>query len=94
MNEKYLPLGSVILLKKASKRIMIIGYAIKSNDSPNKLWDYLGCLYPEGVQTSDKNLLFDHKDIETIYALGYSDDEHKRYVKFMNDTIQEKGFNC
>ena len=83
MNEKfkkYLPLGSVVLMKEAKKRVMITGYAVKSPDSGDKLWDYIGCLWPEGMIAADKNLLFDHKDIGRIFAIGYSDDEQKRFM--------------
>lgn len=74
MKEKYLPLGTVVLLKEAKKRIMIIGYAAKAEES-NKLYDYIGCLYPEGVVSSDKNLLFNHDKIEKVFHKGYKDDE-------------------
>lgn len=87
MNEKfkkYLPLGSVVLMKEAKKRIMITGYAVKAPESGEKLWDYIGCLWPEGVIAPDKNLLFDHKDIQQIYAIGYSDDEQKRFMSVLD----------
>lgn len=75
--KKYLPLGSVVLMKDAKKRVMIIGFAAKGSGAGDRLFDYVGCLYPEGLVSSDKNLLFDHKDIGQIYALGYVDDEWK-----------------
>jgi len=89
-NSKFLPLGSVVLLKKAKKRIMITGYAIRTAEKKDKVWDYLGCLYPEGTISPDKNLVFDHDDIETIYATGYCDDEHKRFINYMIQTLGEK----
>ena len=87
MNEKfkkYLPLGSVVLMKDAKKRIMITGYAVKAPESGDRLWDYIGCLWPEGMIAPDKNLLFDHKDIQQIYAIGYSDDEQKRFMSVLD----------
>ena len=87
--KKYLPIGSVVLIKNARKRIMIAGFAIRTEEKPDKVWDYIGCLYPEGIISSDKNLLFDHKDISTIYALGYCDDEHKRYINFLESRINK-----
>lgn len=89
--EKYLPLGSIVLLNNANKRIMIIGYCIKSAEATkdNKIWDYIGCLYPEGVLSSDKNLVFEHKDIKSIYALGYSDDEHRRYISYLKEKMNK-----
>ena len=86
--EKYLPLGSVVLLKKAKKRVMIVGYAVRGKESGNKIWDYVGCMYPEGLLSSDKNLLFNHNDINKVYALGFSDDEHVRYVEFIKNSVK------
>ena len=90
MNEKfkkYLPLGSVVLLKDAKKRVMVIGYAVTVPNTGDKVWDYIGCLYPEGTITPEKNLLFDHKDIARIYAIGYSDDEQKSFIRVLEKTV-------
>lgn len=84
VNEKYLPIGSVVLMKGAKKRAMITGYAVKSPESGDKLWDYIGCLYPEGMVTPDKNLLFDHENIDKIFAVGYSDEEQKNFIQLLN----------
>lgn len=98
MNEKYkkyLPLGSVVLMKDATKRVMITGYAVKSLESGDRIWDYIGCLWPEGMISSDKNLLFDHKDIGRIFAIGYSDDEQKKFMDLLDKAtmLQEQGEN-
>ena len=48
--EKYLPIGTVVLLKGAEKRVMITGFCateLKESDE-TKTWDYSGCIYPEG----------------------------------------------
>lgn len=95
MNEKfkrYLPIGSVVLMRDATKKVMITGYAVKSPDFGEKVFDYIGCLFPEGVISSDKNLLFDHKDIHQIFAIGYSDEEQKLFSKKLDDatTLREQ----
>ena len=47
MLEGLLPIGSVVLLKDASKRLMIIGVCRKDASGPEeKVWDYVGCYYP------------------------------------------------
>lgn len=87
MNEKYkkyLPLGSVVLMNGATKRIMVTGYAATSPESGDRVWDYIGCLWPEGMVTSDKNLLFDHKDINQVYAIGYSDEEQTKFMRLLD----------
>ena len=82
--EKYLPLGSVVLMKEAKKRVMITGYAVKAEELGNKIWDYIGCLWPEGMISPDKNLLFDHKDIHKIFAIGYTDEEQKSFMRLLD----------
>jgi len=73
--EKYLPVGTVVLLKNAKKRVMIIGFAAKGSETGDVIYDYIGCLYPEGVISSDKNLLFNHDQIARIFYIGYIDEE-------------------
>ena len=87
--EKYLPLGSVVLLKNATKRIMIIGYAATAKENPDKVWDYVGCVYPEGQLSSEKSLLLMHEDIAQIYAIGYSDDETIRFINFLKNKLNQ-----
>ena len=91
IKEKYLPIGTVVLLKNAIKRIMIIGFCSRErNDSDSKIYDYCGCLYPEGLLTSDRALLFDHKKIEKIYHIGLSnDDEEKQFKKNLKMAMEE-----
>lgn len=71
--EKYLPLGTIVLLKEASKKMMIIGYCPVTQD--NKMFDYSGCLWPEGVIGSDKSLLFNHDQIGQIFSEGFKNEE-------------------
>lgn len=78
--EKFLPIGTVCILKNAKKRVMITGFAAKGKETGDKMFDYMGCLYPEGVLSSDKNLLFDHDQIDKIFYMGYVDDEQKQLM--------------
>ena len=39
-NEKYLPIGTVVLLKEGKKRVMITGFCIKPEEDKNKMFDY------------------------------------------------------
>ena len=87
--EKYLPVGSVVLLSGGTKRLMITGFCIVPNDDKSKIFDYSGCLYPEGVISSDQVALFNHDQIKTIYAIGYSDDEEKQFKEKLKNKIRE-----
>lgn len=91
--EKYLPIGSVVLLKDAKKRVMITGYVVKSPQHGERIFDYIGCLYPEGCISQDKNLLFDHKDIAQIFALGYTDEEQKVFMVKLHDAVSKMSSN-
>jgi len=91
--EKYLPIGSVVLLKDAKKRIMVTGFAAKGKETGNKIFDYMGCLYPEGVMSSDKNLLFNHDQIDKIYYIGYIDEEWKIIEKKLKEIVEKNNSN-
>lgn len=87
-----LPIGSVVLLKNAVKRLMIMGYAQqekKENDTENnsKIWDYCGTLFPEGFISSDNIFLFDHDQIDKLFYSGYVDSEQAEFVSKVNDII-------
>lgn len=79
--EKYLPIGTVIMLKGGTKRIMITGFKAIVKGKEEKVWDYCGCLYPEGCLAGKRVCLFDHKQIEKIYHLGLLDDEEEKELK-------------
>ena len=49
MNKSFLPIGSVVLLEGASKMIMINGYCAVTSSVKDKVFDYRGCPYPEGI---------------------------------------------
>lgn len=77
--EKYLPIGSVVLLNNGSKRLMICGFCISPKGDQTKVFDYIGVLYPEGMIDSEQSILFNHNDIKQIFAIGFSDEEEKTF---------------
>ena len=89
--DKYLPLGTVVMLKKGKHRAMIVGYCAKlESDEKAPFYDYIGCLYPEGIFTSEQSLVFNHDDIAQIYYLGLFDEEAKRFVDKLKNIMKEK----
>ena len=92
--EKYLPIGSVVLLKEGLKKLMITGYCITKKNDKTKIYDYIACLYPEGIIDTEKNILFDHENIERIYAIGYIDDDQKQYntkiIEYINNSLKNE----
>ena len=81
IGERYLPIGTVVILKGAKKRVMIVGFCAVMESNKEKIYDYSGCLYPEGLLSSDQVALFDHEQIETFYHLGLADDEEEKSFK-------------
>ena len=78
--DKYLPIGSVVLLKNGRKKIMIYGRQ-QMHVETGEEWDYLACLYPEGNINEEFMYLFNHDQIDKVYYLGYEDEEEKRFVE-------------
>lgn len=87
--EKYLPVGTVVLLKGGQKRVMIIGFCVVSEEDKEKLWDYSGCLFPEGVLSSSESCLFNHDQIEKVYHLGLIDEEDIKFKENLNKFIDK-----
>ena len=78
--KKFLPIGSVVLLKDSTKRVMIVGLKQKLAGA-DKVWDYSGCLFPEGILDPEKLFLFDAGQIERLYFVGLQDTESMTFLR-------------
>lgn len=87
MKEKYLPIGTVVLLKGGKKRAMITGFCSVAQENQDKIYDYSGCVYPEGYLSSNQVCLFDHDQIEKIFFVGFEDDEEKSFKEKLNTIV-------
>lgn len=88
-NKKYLPIGTVVMLKNGKKRVMITGFCSSDIENKERIYDYNGCLYPEGYLSPNQVFLFDHEQIDKIYYLGYSDEEEMSF-KIRLDAAMEQ----
>ena len=90
---KYLPIGTVILLKEGKKRLMITGFCpVANEDGKKKMYDYTGVIYPEGVVSASQMLLFNHAQIEKIFHMGmYKDEEEKAFKQNLIKTVKALG---
>lgn len=85
-----LPIGSVVMLKGGDMPVMIIGclQARESEkDNPTKIYDYVGVGYPIGLTAPDEMIQFDHDAIETIYNVGYINDDMLEFLEDAGDTL-------
>ena len=93
MKEKFLPIGTVVLLKNGKKEIMITSYGVmpegniiengKEVPGDKKMFDYGGCTYPEGFVSPENIVCFNHDKIEKICFMGYETDEYKAFNQIM-----------
>jgi len=88
--EALLPVGSVVLLKEAEKKLMIVGVIQKNGD---KQYDYSAVLYPEGFVDMDHFYMFNHMDIAQIEYIGYINAEHQYFRKNLVEYMNENQFN-
>lgn len=81
MIKDLLPIGSVILLKNAKKKLMIYGIKQLDSKNPEVEYDYIGVFYPEGNMGPDYQFLFNHEDIDTVYFKGYHTEEREVFIE-------------
>lgn len=83
----FLPLGSVVLLKGGTRKVMIVarGMNVKRGDDVY-FFDYGGVLYPDGI-TSDQIVYFNADGIVKTYFHGYADDEDDNIQTALNEYL-------
>lgn len=99
IQEKYLPIGSVVLLKGGKKELMVMGYDIIPDgdaydkngkvDVSDKIFDYGGCVYPEGMVTSNQIFAFNHEQIEKVSFIGYQTESQENLSNLLKQTHKE-----
>lgn len=90
MEEKYLPIGTVVLLKGGTKKVMINGFCAVTEAKKDKIFDYRGCPFPEGVLQSSGVALFDHDQISEIVHMGYKNDESINFLDKLDIIVNSK----
>ena len=83
-----LPIGTVVLLKESTKKVMIYGRLQREVDG-DRVWDYIACLFPEGNINPDHSFLFDNDQIESVFFVGCQDEEELRFQQYLADTARQ-----
>ncbi|HJD21096.1 MAG TPA: DUF4176 domain-containing protein [Candidatus Gemmiger faecigallinarum] len=84
-----LPIGSVIRLKGAEKRLMVFGVR-QTDRSDKKEYDYIGVLYPEGNIGEQGQFLFNHENIEEVNFRGFEDQERAAFLNKLDSFYSKK----
>ena len=90
MFDHLLPIGSVVLLKDGVKKLMITGIKPVKEDEPDKVYDYIGVIYPEGFIGNEYNFLFNHDSINDVVFRGYENPERREFIEYLNAASEEK----
>lgn len=84
MNINYVPLGSIVLLKGGSQKLLVIARALNvKNGGSTFFFDYGAVLYPDGL-TGDQMAYFNHDNISKVVFQGYSDVDNENVVENIN----------
>ena len=84
-----LPIGTVVQLKEAKKKLMIIGIKTRG-EADGELRDYISVLYPEGYLNRDVFFTFNHEAIDKILFSGYETEERTEFLKRAAAAIEGK----
>ncbi|MES5893285.1 MULTISPECIES: DUF4176 domain-containing protein [Bacillus cereus group] len=79
MNSQLFPIGSIVILKEGTKKIMIFGRKQQVETDEVRKFDYMGCPYPEGYINPDFTYLCNHDDIQEVVSTGYEDQEERTF---------------
>lgn len=95
MKERFLPIGTVVLLKDATSPLMITSYCVYSkndaSDSNQKkeVFEYGACSFPEGVLDPEKVFVFNHNQIKEILYPGYENDAQKEFARIISENYDK-----
>ncbi|QWG34490.1 DUF4176 domain-containing protein [Bacillus mycoides] len=79
MNSQLFSIGSIVILKEGTKKLMIFGRKQQVETDEVRKFDYMGCPYPEGYIDPNFTYLFNHDDIQEVVSTGYEDQEERTF---------------
>ena len=83
-----LPIGSVVLLKEDTHRLMIIGHCVVKENDQSKVYDYSACEFPEGFQDGDHVYMFNSDQIDFVDCIGFIDEKAEGWLTQMDEYIK------
>ena len=99
IEDKFLPIGTVVKLKDEEKELMIVSFNVHTTgdvydkegkkDGKNLMFDYAACGYPEGIIRSDRMMAFNHDQIEKVVFKGYTTEESNKISDLLKELIKQ-----
>ena len=86
-----LPIGSVVKLAGFDRDFMVCGRVVVATGE-DKIYDYVGFIYPEGIGTGDDLVFFDRDNIESVQFIGYQDEFELMYRTQILDDLGELAY--
>lgn len=83
MDNKLLPIGSIIKMQESDLLFMICGYVDKNKKIDDKFYKYFGCIYPMGINGKE-SILINEEKIEKVIFIGYQDSKFANFVDLLN----------
>lgn len=93
IEEKYLPIGTVIEVDNSDLRLIIVGYGVIDEDT-NERFDYIGYPYPNGFVSIKATALFNKDRIGKILFYGYKDETYKKMLESAQKLEKERSKEC
>ena len=88
MYKNMLPIGSVVRISGAVRLLMICGRIVGRGED-DTLYDYVGCIYPEGVVDSESMFFFNRDAIEQVLFIGFQNEEELQFKSEILDNLGE-----
>ncbi len=86
MEDKYLPLGTVVILYDKQFPLMITGFKTVNMGTGNT-FDYAGCIYPFGLIDEKGTILFNHNKIAKVLFTGYKSENSDKYNERLKNDV-------
>lgn len=84
--DKYLPIGTVVLLTNGDQPIMITARAVEFDGGETR--DYSAVLYPYGYLGDEHIYSFNHDDIASVVYMGYESEEDNQVNEFLKESAK------
>lgn len=86
--KELLPIGSVVLMRGGTKKIMITGILQVVEEENEEVYDYIGVPYPEGYMDAENAILFQHENINDVIFKGYDNPERLEFLDLMEEVLE------